>query len=168
MSPSGFQRSRSSSGVLPLHNFVFSLSNLMLCFGNKKEALWARHRPIRSRTQRQASSVSGRGRSGQETYLLLSEISKASLKRHSINYSPSLHHSVSVRLQSRHDRASNSMFTAKKYGPLWCESRLQGNSNNGYNSSGENTAYFMRHSPGRKDKVITSLHDTDGYFFFQT
>lgn len=61
-------------------------------------------------------------------FFLRSEISKA--KRHSINYSPSLHQSdilimtgggygVSGRLQSRHDRGSNSnMFAAKQYGPL--------------------------------------------------
>lgn len=90
-------------------------------------------------------------------------------KRHSINYSPSLLQSdilimtgggygVSVRLQSRHDRGSNSnMFAAKKYGSLWCVSCLRGIRMNGNNSSGEYAAYFTSHSPGRKDKEITSL-----------
>lgn len=107
----------------------------------------------------------------QETSFLLSEISKP--KRHSINYSPSLHQSdilimtgggyrVSVRLQSRHDRGSNSnMFAAKKYGPLWCVSRLQDSRVNGNNSSGgEHSLFFMSPSPGMKEtsKLLVSLH----------
>lgn len=165
MSPSRFQHCMSSSGVLLLHKFVFLCR--ILCDGLSKKALWAMHHPFKSWTRCQASQVFGRRQWRQETSFLLSEISKP--KRHSINYSPSLHQSdilimtgggyrVSVRLQSRHDRGSNSnMFAAKKYGPLWCVSCLQGIRINSNNSSEENAAYFTSHSPRRKDKEITGL-----------
>ncbi len=76
---------------------------------------------------------------------------------------------VSVRLQSRHDRGSNSnMFAAKKYRPLRCVSCLQGTRMNGNNSSGENAAYFMRHSLGMKRQANYASHyfvnDVDGQF----
>lgn len=78
-----------------------------------------------------------------------SEISKP--KRHSVNYSPSLHQSGNLIMTGGcyrgQNRGSNSnMFAAKKYGSAWCVRRLQGTRMNGNNSSGENAACFMSHS----------------------
>lgn len=163
----------SAIGVHPEFYSCASLFFLcrILCYGLAKKRLSEQGIiPLEAEHSARQAKYSGCRQWEQETYFLLSEISKP--KRNSINYSPSLHQSdiwimtggayVSVRLQSRHDRGSNSnMFVAEKYGPLWCESHLQGIWMNGResgldNSSGENAAYFMSHSPERNDNEITS------------
>lgn len=170
MSPSRFQRYRSSSGVLFLYKFVFPVSNLMWWFGKKKKKALSEQCIIPLEAERCAKQAKcfAAGHEGKKLlFFLLGEMSKP--KRHSINYSPSLLQSdilittgggyrVSARLQSSHDRGSNSnMFAAKKYGSVWCVSCPQGIRMNGNNSSWENATYFLSHFPWRKDKEITSL-----------
>lgn len=159
MSPIGYQRYRSSSGVSSLRKFVFVCR--ILCDGSAKKSLGAMHHLFRSWTPGKLSIWLQATEARDSFFFLHSEISKP--RRHSINYSPSLRQSdilimtrggcmASVSLQSRHDRSLNSnMFAAKNYGPLWCVNHLQGIRMNGNNSF---SAYFMSHSP---TKEITTL-----------
>lgn len=153
-----------------LEEFILNFIPVQVCFScvesyvmfRPKRGLWARQHPFSSWTQCQASIWP----QAIKTRNFFGEISKP--KRHSINYSPSLHQSdnlittgggyrVSVRLQSRGSNCN--MFAAKKYGSVWCVRRLQGTRMNGNNSSGENAAYFMSHSPEMKKtrKLLVSF-----------